>query len=99
MRDARTPMPRGPSWVARAWEVARAHLCLGEMPIERLDIADLPSASSDPAGESARASREPLGAPERAPDPAERRLPDPVDESVDESFPASDPPSWTSSHA
>lgn len=81
------------SRVAEAWRVAMAHMHLGEIPIEQLDLGDpLPEdARSQLTGDTAHPGEDVER--DRAPSEAE------IDESSDESFPASDPPSWSRSHA
>lgn len=84
------------SRVAEAWRIAMAHMQLGEIPIEQLDLGDpLPPEEARPQPKQAdgTAPRGRDADPERAPNEAE------IDESGDESFPASDPPSWPRSHA
>ncbi len=77
------------SYVAEAWRVTLAHLRLGEVPFERLDIAGPWPLATE------RESQQPVpdAAPERGSSDAE------IDESAAESFPASDPPSWPHTHA
>jgi hypothetical protein len=75
---AKTSPDEHRSQVAEAWRIAMAHLHLGEVPIEELDLGD------------------PKGAAPKDPKPPTERE---IDDSVDESFPASDPPSWTKTHA
>lgn len=83
------------SRVAEVWRIAMAHMQLGEVPIDQLDFAD--AASSRPGDESPRPPTPSSQAAERddRPEPSEAE----IDEEVDDSFPASDPPSWPKSHA
>jgi hypothetical protein len=76
---------RPESYVARAWRIALAHMRLGEIPIEQSDLASV--------------EMNPSAARLVSPEAHVERSSDEVDRSVEESFPASDPPSWTSSHA
>jgi len=80
---------RRESRVARAWRIAMAHMGVGEIPIEELDLGT-PATPAKPVKEEPRPQKD-----TRAPVPSE----DEIDRSADESFPASDPPSWTPSHA
>ena len=87
------------SRVAEAWRIAMAHMQLGEIPIEQLDIADpLPSTPAEPPHAADCDERAKPSEPERDDAPAKPSESD-IDDSVDDSFPASDPPSWPKSHA
>jgi hypothetical protein len=70
------------------WRVIRAHL-IGEVPITKLDL----DAHASPSDRTARPA--PPERPAVDETPAERDST--VDEASDESFPASDPPSFTAS--
>lgn len=84
------------SRVAEAWRVATAHMRLGEIPIEQLDIGDpLPGDAAPPANRADDSA--PLADAAPASDHAVSEAE--IDESGDDSFPASDPPSWPRSHS
>ena len=85
--------------VAEAWRIAMAHMQLGEIPIEQLDIADpLPATPAEPPHATDGDEQEDPSETERDDSPAEPTESE-IDDSVDDSFPASDPPSWPKSHA
>ena len=85
------------SRVAEAWRIAMAHMQLGEVPIEQLDFAD--AASSPPVAGSPRTPTPTSHAVEREDDDRPAPSDAEIDEEGDDSFPASDPPSWPKSHA
>ncbi len=87
-RSTRAWSARRESRVARAWRIAMAHMGVGEIPIDELDLGD-------PGGAPPVKDEPPPHKDARPPAPSDQE----VDRSADESFPASDPPSWTPSHA
>jgi hypothetical protein len=86
------------SRIAEVWGIAMAHMQLGDVPIEALDLGDpLPETPETPTPAPGTAPER--GAASGDDDRAHPANEAEIDESVDESFPASDPPSWSKSHA
>src|SRR5690242_17258600 len=95
-RSTRAWSARRESRVARAWRIAMAHMGVGEIPIEELDLGTRGAKPAPPASSTPTPPvQEKPQKDTRAPAPRE----DEIDRSADDSFPASDPPSWTPSHA